>query len=300
VVGVGFVRELPTSYDLQPSGDGAYSLPPLPPGQYEMLLSYDNGLKNQLRSEFDLNWRPFDPIARVPFEIDDADVDLGVLGDPPRTSVPGRVEVRRSAGGSEIGLEQLPTVSLGDVHYILGSETRRAVPGDDGAFLIEDAYPGSFVLGVRQGDLPLGWYVESVRSGGIDLLREELLVGGGQVSPIQVVIANDAGRIEGIVRGGDDQPVPDAHVVLIPPIGGRGPATRFPAVTADASGVFALERLRPGEYRLLALDLAGRDGAGVFWESPDFLRQYGLRGGRITVDPGARLTINPEAIPLVE
>jgi hypothetical protein len=32
----------------------------------------------------------------------------------------------------------------------------------------------------------------------------------------------------------------------------------------------------------------------------DFLRQYELRGELVAVDPGGRLTINPEAIPLVE
>jgi hypothetical protein len=51
---------------------------------------------------------------------------------------------------------------------------------------------------------------------------------------------------------------------------------------------------------LLALDLLGRRLAGVYWQSPDFLRQYEFRGELITVDPGARLTINPEAIPLVD
>jgi hypothetical protein len=37
-----------------------------------------------------------------------------------------------------------------------------------------------------------------------------------------------------------------------------------------------------------------------YWESPEFLRQYELRGEPISADPGARLTIDPEAIPLVD
>jgi hypothetical protein len=51
---------------------------------------------------------------------------------------------------------------------------------------------------------------------------------------------------------------------------------------------------------MLAFDPAGRSDLVPYWESPDFLRQYELRGELITVDPGARLTISPEAIPLVE
>jgi hypothetical protein len=149
------------------------------------------------------------------------------------------------------------------------------------------------------GDLPDGWYVESVRSGGIDLLRDALLVGGGPVSPVEVVIANDAVRIEGVVRDGSDQLVPDARVILIPPFAVRGPLTQFPEVEADASGGYTLERVPPGQYRLLALDLEGRD-PNVNWDSPDFLRQYELRGEVITLDPGARLTIDPEAIPLLD
>jgi hypothetical protein len=59
-----------------------------------------------------------------------------------------------------------------------------------------------------------------------------------------------------------------------------------------------VDRVAPGDYRLLVVDTAGLPEPE--WESPDFLRQYELRGERITVDPGARLTINPEAILLVD
>jgi hypothetical protein len=75
---------------------------------------------------------------------------------------------------------------------------------------------------------------------------------------------------------------------------------RFPTAVADASGVYRLTRIPPGEYRMLALYVAGRPSYSRYWESPDFLRQYELRGERITVDPGARLTINPEAILVVD
>jgi hypothetical protein len=75
---------------------------------------------------------------------------------------------------------------------------------------------------------------------------------------------------------------------------------QFPNAEADMWGAFVLEDVPPGEYRLLALDAAGRPTINPYWQSPDFLRQYELRGELITVDPGARLTINPEAIPLVD
>jgi hypothetical protein len=50
----------------------------------------------------------------------------------------------------------------------------------------------------------------------------------------------------------------------------------------------------------LSIDVAGVPYGHPFWEDPAFLRQYELRGERITVDPGARLTINPEAILVVD
>jgi hypothetical protein len=300
LAGPGFIRELASNYQLVDSGEGSYSLPPLPPGQYEMLLTYPNDLKNRLRSEFDINWKPFDPIARIQFEIEDSDIDLGTLPSATRASIPGRVVLRRSAQGVQVEPVELPSVGLEDIAYLLGSESRSAEPADDGTFLIEDAYPGSFTAWIQTDALPPGWYVESFRSGGVDLTMDELLVGGGAVSPIQIVIANDAGRVAGVVRNPDGQLVPDARVILVPPLVRRGPITMFPAVVADATGSFLLEGLRPGDYRLLALDGAGREEHGIFWQAPNFLRQYELRGDMITVDPGARLTINPEAIPLVE
>jgi hypothetical protein len=116
------------------------------------------------------------------------------------------------------------------------------------------------------------------------------------VPPLEVVLANDGARIEGVVRAADGRLVPEARIILTPPGGGRDPLLRFHTVVADGAGVFSFETVPPGVYRLLALDTFGNWDSSPFWTSPDFLRQYELRGELITVDPGARLTINPEAI----
>jgi hypothetical protein len=88
--------------------------------------------------------------------------------------------------------------------------------------------------------------------------------------------------------------VPGAWIVLIPPVNLRGPLASFPTTVANVSGVYVLEDVPPGEYRLLALDLAGLP-IGVA-EAPEFLRQFERRGELITVGPGARMIVNPEAI----
>ena len=55
------------------------------------------------------------------------------------------------------------------------------------------------------------------------------------------------------------------------------------------SGGFTLDNIPPGEYRMLALEVAGMDDGSPWWELPEFLRRYELRGERITVDPNLSL-----------
>jgi Carboxypeptidase regulatory-like domain len=72
------------------------------------------------------------------------------------------------------------------------------------------------------------------------------------------------------------------------------------ATVSDSFGGFLLEDVPPGTYRLLALDEAGLGGQWSYWESPEFLRDFELRGEPVTIDPDARVRIDVRAVPLYE
>ena len=116
--------------------------------------------------------------------------------------------------------------------------------------------------------------------------------------PVQVVIAVDAAHIEGVTRDALNEIVPDARIVLVPILNRRGPMTKVPTAVADSRGAYLLENVAPGDYRILALDAAGQRKSHLYWEDPDFLRQYERLGEPITVDPNSRMVINLETILL--
>jgi hypothetical protein len=236
------------------------------------------------------------PFSLMSVVVEDGDVDLGTVGETPKVAVAGRVAFRAMSGTASYSGELPGQILAG---FATGGVARRSAPGDDGAFAFEWVPPGVFEFRVDPEDVQEGWRLASDRSGGRDVLLDGVEVGGAAV-PLEVVYANDGVRIEGVVRRPDGALLPGAHVVLVPPANRRGPFAQFPTAAAGSSGGFLLEDVPPGSYRLLALDLMGNPDAYPFWQSPDFLRRDEFRGERSTVDPGTRLTINPEAIPLVE
>jgi hypothetical protein len=283
--------------------EGSWVTPALPPGQYDLLLKYMPAFARSLRDA--MGWEIEDPefsrllvIGRVSFGLEDEDIDLGTIPAAPKTDVEGRLVFRNMTGTSPYSGEIPSQLGFEDSTAVGASKYARVEA--DSTFTIYGMHPGVFDFLEGVLDVPDGWYLASIRSGSREVLLDGLQVGSGMIPPLEVVFGNDAGRVDGSVREADGGLVPDARVVLIPPLDRRRPMASFPSVAAGAGGGFRFESVPPGDYRMLAFDPAGRSDLVPYWESPDFLRQYELRGELITVDPGARLTISPEAIPLVE
>jgi hypothetical protein len=226
-------------------------------------------------------------------------VDIGLVPSVPKVSLAGRVVVAPESNGADLNLEALLPFWLLDSERGGATMTRLLATDREGQLTPVSLHPGVFSFFALPQALPDGWYVGSVRSGGRDVLRNGLLV-GGEPSPIEIVLRDDAAQIQGVARDAGRTLLGDARIVLIPPESERSALARFPTTRAAPDGSYLLSGVPPGEYRLIALDTVGRSDRIEYWESPDFLRQYELRGELITVDPGARLTINPEAIRLVE
>jgi hypothetical protein len=190
----------------------------------------------------------------------------------------------------------MPLFRLSDAEFNNGPTV---VGGESGEFRAANVSPGLYQLAWR-ADLPAGSYIETIRNGSRDVLRDGLIVTPGAESSMVVVIRNGSASIQGTARHVNGDLAQGAQIILVPPRLERGPFVSFPAVASDPFGRYLFENVRPGAYRILAIDMAGRQAAGgaPFWETEAFLGQYELRAELITVDPGARLTIDPEAIPL--
>jgi hypothetical protein len=285
----------PVPATLEKLGDDVYRTQPMPPGEYDLRLQYSSEFRDTIAPAGKDLGRPdlATGIAELRLRLVDQDVDLGTIAATP-VQLSGRVRAQ-GMHATEVDLGTVTVILADDWGMLLTIEA-----GVDGSFS-DSLHRGIYrVLPSGLDGPPPGWYVASMRSGGRDVLREGLEVDGGPVPPLEIVLADDGARIEGIVRKDDYSIVPDARIVLIPPPNQRGPLLRFPTSTGGANGVYVIDDVPPGEYRVLALDVAGRSATNPYWEAPDFLREYEPRGERITVDPGARMTINAEAIPVYE
>jgi hypothetical protein len=244
---------------------------------------------------------------------DDGIVDLDTIAEGPKVNIAGSAVARRTSAVSPS--EKFPKPFSGVVFVSedgrgmgispMAVTRRDPVVGQrhvermssEGDFAFEFLWPNIFVL--ELDGIPAGWHLESARTGARDVLRDGVDAGAGRyVGPLEIALADVGARLDGAVRDVFGNLVPGARLILIPHATQRGSMTRFHQESADSTGAYRFEDIRPGVYGLLAMDLAGRPD--LVPEDPAFLAKYGERAVSVSLDRGARLTINAEAIPLVD
>lgn len=150
---------------------------------------------------------------------------------------------------------------------------RFAQPGQaEDSLEVVEVPPGVYTVQV----FPNGpYYVESARSGGVNLLEQNLTVApGASVEPIEIVLRDDFASLEGsiTVDAGNDS----ATVIAIPEGGQpqmRGVDLSRPTPSVDpshATAVFEMDQLAPGNYKILAVDRPD----DFEYRNPEVLRKY--------------------------
>jgi hypothetical protein len=117
---------------------------------------------------------------------------------------------------------------------------------DAGDLTVRGVLPGKYFV---RAQAMMGGYVQSLRCGGSDLLREPLMVAeGGIAAPIEVVVRDDSAQLKVTVNGG--KPGQSATVLLYP----EGALLLSPThrMTSVKETYFA--PLAPGTYRVFAFD----------------------------------------------
>jgi hypothetical protein len=135
------------------------------------------------------------------------------------------------------------------------------------------------------------YYVQSARSGSVDLQTQDLAVTpGGSVQPIDVVLRDDAASLTGTVSS--DRKGVAAFVLAVP----AGNPAHAQITFAGSQGEFQFGLLAPGEYQLLAVDRADD------WEyrNPEVLRKF-LSGAReLVLGANQSATIKLELAQIAE
>jgi len=149
---------------------------------------------------------------------------------------------------------------------------------DNPSLLIQNVEPGRY----RVEFMPTGaTYVRSATYGNTDLLREDLVVSGGDSQPIEVVVRDDAASLSGTARCEDTQ-----CWVLIVPEGSAAiqPRTAF----VDPQGGFRQMGLAPGSYRIYAFDRVD----GIEYTNTEAMKTYGAHAQTVVLSAGQKAQVN--------
>jgi hypothetical protein len=234
--------------NIQP--DGKFVITGVTPGSYMLNTDYFEAGKRLT--------------ARLPIEVGSSDVEGVTVHLEAGFSIAGTVRYESGTGGATPPGTQFNV----NLHSSDGMAGGGGVQWnkDHTAFTVPDLPPGNYRLdGFVQGK----WYLKSAMLGGRDLSREEIPI-GQSAGPIDVVLSDDSGTVEGQVVDAGDQPVSSFVMIMAE---GRQPHN----VMSDAAGKFKVSGLAPGEYRAYAWD----DDQQVEYADREWMRHY--TGTAITI-----------------
>lgn len=191
-----------------------------------------------------------------------------------------------------------------DMRILLDSLDRNVPPlyaqvGGGGRFAVKAVPSGQYR--VLAEDLPLGFFVKTVRYQGRDVSSGNLDVAGSPSAQLDIVLSGDAVFIRGTVTDGNGHTVPDATVSLLPASGtqkfSEGRVARTTTTTAD--GQFAFWNLPPGGYLVWAWQELESPGLAT---NPSFLHTFGSRAAQIgAVNPAdASYVVQVNLVPREE
>jgi protocatechuate 3,4-dioxygenase beta subunit len=217
-----------------------------------------------------------------------ADVTGVVLTFAPSVEVSGRVQIE---GQLPAGFSvQLDLVRNGAFPMNMAQSPKPVPVGSDGSFRIADVTQGEYRLKVS--GLPSGVYLKEAKTGGVDLLLDPVTILAVPPDRIEVSLQRGDGKVQGRLVNSQNQPVPNAQVVLIPDKL-RDRADLFKTAKTDASGAFNFSGILPGEYKAFAWENA----QSFRYFDKDFLKKSEDRGEPVVVENGTSKSITVRQIP---
>jgi hypothetical protein len=148
----------------------------------------------------------------------------------------------------------------------------------NGRFTLKSVNAGLYRVTVS--GLPPDCYVRVAQFRGEDALQNGLAVDGPADAPLQVVIATNAPRIDGMLIDKDGNPVANTMVILMPD--DRQKSEAYKTVNSDPTGHFTIQGIIPGSYKLFSWDSLE---PGEF-RDPDFVAPFENLGQPITLGAG--------------
>lgn len=135
-------------------------------------------------------------------------------------------------------------------------------------------------------------YLKSATVNGSDILESGLSVSAGVApSPLDLVLSDRAGAVDGIVKNEDGSPVAGAKVVLV--MEHREDSDDIQYASTDQAGYFVIPGIAPGKYHAFAWkNVDYRD-----WEDPDFRQPFLPKAQAFSVSEDEKKTLQLTLLP---
>jgi hypothetical protein len=271
--------------------DGTFELQDVPSGSYWVIALVPLPIPREAGSGAP---PPRPPTAIAAVDVSGADVDGLLINVIPPIMISGRVRIEGQAGLAESERVSVvltaPQPGFGPISIPLPAHTNA-----DGTFQVTGVHPGDYrvqVVGLPAGPATPALanpqnslYIKEARFGGVDAMTQTFTISGPVSDQIEVVLARNSGRINGIVTANSARPSAAVQVALVPDNRERRDLYKFTFI--DADGKFAFGAIPPGSYKLLAApDL----DPGAFYD-PDIIRQFESTSTAIMIGDSANITV---------
>jgi hypothetical protein len=185
---------------------------------------------------------------------------------------------------SDFPAARVELISMESAHLRFATDYRPVQDPSD--FVVPAVTPGKYMVRAQPGVGGYG-YVQSVRSGNLDLLHEVLTVPeDGKVAPIEVVMRDDPGTIKVTVHA--QKPGQQATVVVFP----DGALFLSGNMMRNTGAEVYFPPMAPGSYKVLAFDSVD----GLVLDDPEVLAKYVTKATNVTVTANGNANVMVDVI----
>jgi hypothetical protein len=199
----------------------------------------------------------------------------------------------------------LDVVSADEFAPFGNSGVRPPTRPNDEAIVLENLAPGRYWLRFHSNH----GYVAAATTGGVDLLREPLIVTPGSNTPIEVTMRDDAAEIEvtaphdiadtGVQSGAGTYRSwrPPAYVYCVPLPDSPGEFTQLGFNRTESETEFTSQNIPPGAYRVLAFKTEQQN---LPYRDAESMKAYEAKGPVVHLTAGQKVTLELPGISEVE
>jgi len=252
--------------------DGKFTFSGMQPGYYSAVAHYFSG-KTSLQSR----------AVNFHLAADEAGLQL-VLA--PGEELTGTVELLGEAPAGESPKHTVRLQPADNVTSFGETELPAAEVGKDGAFRIPNVPAGKFKAIVEP--MPDDGYVKTITLDNKPAADEVLdLSQGAGGSRVKITVGRTGGRISGTILGKDGEPALGLVMVVLE----TAPKEMDEDHAARVSdGKYSFKRIRPGKYRLFALDMLELMAGFAGGDEEEFMKSFFTAAEEVEIKDGDRIS----------